>query len=233
MDTIDDAIATAEAEWRAYGVHRSDAATLAADLRSELESAAADGITPAQLLGGDVRGLARRLADEAGVRRTPRAYGRVLRTALVGALLGAALGYLVLLAVYPAMVRLVDLPRDVEVPILLAVLLYYGGAAAVVVVVGAVAAVRVHLRDLPGARSTGNAMSLLLPLAGVVVTPITIGFARSTGYSDSGPVVLAEVALVVAAVTGAVVLARRWALRDRDPRAITGTAEPGSPRAVA
>lgn len=161
-----------------------------------------------------MRGLARRLADEAGVERVPRDYVRVARTAVVGALLGAAVGYLVLLTVYPLMVSLIDIPRTSEVPELLAVFVYYGSAAAIVVV-GAIMAVRLHLRDLPRIRATGNAMMLLLPLAGVAVTPIAITFVGMTGYDDSIPTVFAEVALVVAALAGATVLARRWALRDR------------------
>lgn len=223
MDTIDDAVATADAEWRAYGVQPADRATLAADLRAELESAAVDGLTPTELFGGDLRGLARRLADEAGVRRTPGEYARVLRTALVGAVLGAALGYLFLLAVSPTMVRLFDIPRDIEVPVFLGVAVFYGIPAAVVVV-GAVAAVRIHLRDLPGVRATGNAMSLLLPVAGLLVTPITMAFAWSTGYATAPSVVLTEVAMVLAALAGATALARRWALRDRTPRVAVGVA---------
>lgn len=213
MDPIDDAIAAADAEWRAYGVRRSDRTVFAADLRHELESAAADGITPAQLLGGDVRGLARRLADEAGVERVPRDYARVARTAIVGALLGGVVGYLVILTFYPVMVRLFDIPRSIEVPVLLGVFVYYGSAAAIVVI-GAIMAVRLHLRDLPRIRATGHAMILPLPLTGIVMTPITMAFAWTTDYDNSLPTVFVEVGLVVAAIAGATVLARRWALRE-------------------
>jgi hypothetical protein len=230
VDPIDDAIATAEHEWRAYGVGRADRAVLGADLRLDLESAAADGVSPAQLLGIDVRGFARRLADEAGVHRAPREYVRVLSTALVGAVLGAALGYLGLLLAYPLIVSLVDLPRTVEVPVLLAVLVYYGSAAAVVVA-GAIVAVRIYLRDLPQVRATANAMSVLLPAAGVAITPITIAFARATGYSTSFPVVVAEVTLVAAALVGATMLARRWSLRDHAQKATVSAAWLGPSRA--
>lgn len=214
MDTIDDVVATAEAEWRAYGVLAADRATLAADLRNELEAAATDGITPGHLLGDDVRGFARRLADESGVARAPREYRRVLRTALTGAVLGTALGFVVLAALYPAMVRMFDLPRGFRIPVLLAVFLYYGTAAALAVA-GAVVAVRTRLRDLPRAHATGRAMSVMLPLAGALITPVTIMFAWSTDYATTVPVVLAEMAMAIGGFAGATVLARRWALRDR------------------
>ena len=213
MDTIDDAMATADDEWRRYGVRLTDRRALAADLRLDLESAAADGVGPVQLLGTDIRGFARRLADEAGVHREPPDHVRVLGTALVGAALGGVLGYLGFAVLYPLGVRLVDLPRTFAVPVQAAVTVYYGVPAAVVLA-GAIAAVRVHLRDEPHIKSTTRAMTLLLPVAAVAVTPITMAFAWATGYSTSGPVVIAESALVAAALAGATVVARRWALRE-------------------
>ncbi|MFE9202706.1 hypothetical protein [Micromonospora sp. NPDC007230] len=213
MDLIDEAIATAEREWRAYGVHRQDRVALAADLRLELQSAAADNVTPEQLLGADLRDFARRLADEAGVRRTRYEYGRVVRTALTGAVLGACVGMLLLILVYPLLVAWIDAPRGFRMPILLAVLLYYGTAAALAAG-GAVIAVRTRLGDLPKIRQTGNAMIVLLPIAGAVVTPITMGFAKVAGYSTHPLIVAIEAVLVTTAVAGGILLARKWALRD-------------------
>ncbi|MDG4765946.1 hypothetical protein O7632_17835 [Solwaraspora sp. WMMD406] len=213
MDTIDDTIAAADSAWRAYGVTRADRATLAADLRLDLESAAVDGITPAQLLGADVAGFARRLADEAGVVRLPAEYGRVVRTALAGSVVGAVAGYLAMMVIYPVAVHLVDLPRTFAVPLLLAIVVYYGIPAALLVA-GAVIAVRTRLRHLPRVRTTANRMLILMPLAGVGVTPITIAFAWSTGYSLVPAIVAVEIGLVVAAVVGATALARRWAIDE-------------------
>jgi hypothetical protein len=213
VDSIDDTLATADREWRAYGVRRADRVSLAADVRLDLESAAADGVGPAQLLGADLRGFARRLADEAGVRRVPPAYPRVVATALVGAAIGAAAGYVAFVLIVSATVRLFDAPRSADVPVQVAVGVYYGIPAAVVVAC-AVAAVRIHLRDLARVRSTAWAMSLLLPAAGVVVTPVTMAFAWTTDYSTAFPVVLTEVLLVLAVLGGATALARRWALRE-------------------
>jgi hypothetical protein len=100
VDSIEETLATAERAWRAHGVPRADRVALAADLRLDLESAAADGVGPAQLLGEDVPGFARRLAEEAGIRREPPELGRLLGTALVGGALGTTAGLGALLLLY-------------------------------------------------------------------------------------------------------------------------------------
>ncbi|WP_428964890.1 hypothetical protein [Micromonospora fluostatini] len=226
MDSIDDVLAEADRAWRAYGVGAADRAVLAADLRLDLQAAAADGVGPRQLLGGDVAGFARRLAVEAGVRRVRRDYVRVLQTALTGAALGAALAYTVLIRMYPVLVNMIDISRSVQVPIQVAVTVFYG-VPALVVVAGAVLAVRLRLRDLPRIQRTGWMMSLLMPVAGILVTPVTMAFAWSTDYSTAPPVVLTEVAMVLAALAGATLLARHWSLRDR--RKPSGASSPTAP----
>ncbi|MEU2616421.1 hypothetical protein ABZ570_33405, partial [Micromonospora sp. NPDC007271] len=106
MQDADDVIAVAEHEWRAIGVVPRDRAALADDLRRELEAAAADGITPRELLGdADVRAFARRLAAEAGAGRLRYETDRLLRTALVGALPGLVLSWLLLWVQAPVPTR--------------------------------------------------------------------------------------------------------------------------------
>ncbi|MCG5443001.1 hypothetical protein NIE79_000790 [Micromonospora sp. NIE79] len=227
MDTIDRLLSEADQAWRGHGVGSADRAALAADLRLDLRAAAADGGDPAQLIGGDVAGFARRLADEAGVQRVRGDYGRILGTALIGAALGVVLGFGLLMAAYPAFVRMVDIPRSIDVPVQLAVAVYYGIPAAVVVT-GAVIAVRTRLRDLPEIRRTARLMSILVPAAGIVITPITVGFAWATDYSLAPSVVVTEIALVLAALAGATALARRLSLRE--DRTASGTSQPDATR---
>ncbi|WP_410813560.1 hypothetical protein [Micromonospora sp. 067-2] len=213
MDTIDSVLAEADQAWRAYGVGSADRAALAADLRMDLRAAAADGGDPVQMLSGDVAGFARRLADESGIRRVRRDYDRLLGTALIGAVVGGVLGYGLLTVGYQTFTRMMDIPRSSHVPIQLAVAVYYGIPAAVVVA-GAVTAVRIRLRDLPEIRRTARIMGVLMPVAGIVITPITMAFAWSTGYSTAPAVVVSEIAMVLAALAGATVLARRLSLRS-------------------
>ncbi len=219
METIDSVLSEADRAWRAHGVSSADRRLLAADLRLDLAAAAADGGDPVQLVGGDVAGFARRLADEAGVRRVRPEYRRLLLTALAGALLGSLLGAGIFRALYPLLVHMIDIPRSIEIPVQVAVVVYYGVPAAVVVA-GAVTAVRLRLRDLPQIRRTALLMSLLLPTAGIVVTPITMAYAWSTDYSTAPEVLVVEVVMVLAALAGATVLARRLSLRER--RQVTG-----------
>jgi hypothetical protein len=214
VDTIDSVLTEADRAWRAYGVASTDRRALAADLRLDLQAAVADGVDPVGLFGGDVAGFARRLADEAGVERPRQEYGRLLGTALVGAALGGALGFAFLTALYPMFVRMMDIPRSINVPVQVAVAVYYGVPAALILA-GAVTTVRLRLRDLPHIRRTGWMMGLLLPVTGILMTPITLAFAWSTNYSTALSVVLTEATMVLAALAGATILARRLALSNR------------------
>jgi hypothetical protein len=211
VDTVDDAVASAESEWRAYGVSRQDRAVLAADLRLDLQSAVADGVSPEHILGVDVREFARRLADEAGVPRARPEYGRVVRTAMTGAVLGGCAGLIVLTLGHPLMVAWFDLPF--RPPLWLAVVVYCGTITALAVS-GAVIAVLTRLADLPRIRQTANGMILLLPAPGAFVTLITLWFAAEASHAVTPLLVVFEVALVVTAPVGAVLLARKWAVRD-------------------
>ncbi|XVU21663.1 hypothetical protein ACQPZJ_30875 [Actinoplanes sp. CA-054009] len=208
---IDAVLATADREWRALGVHRRDRATLGADLRADLEAAGADGRTPAELLGTDPAGFARRLAEESGVERTAPRYGSLLGVATAGAVIALAVGYAVVLGLHQAFVAAFDLPRDVRVPVWLAAGVFYGGVVAIVVA-GAVLTVRVALRAVPRIRHTAARMALLLPpafgvaIAGAVATGWALDF-RLTPVA-----IAAEAAVVLVAFLGATALARRWSV---------------------
>jgi MFS family permease len=212
VDSIDRALDAVDSEWRAYGLGSRDRTTLAADLRVDLQSAVDDGAEPGELLGPDVRGFARRLADEAGLTPLPAEYARVMFTGLVGGLLGLAAGYVVVGTVFSVCTALFDLAF--RPPLLLAVLVVYGSTAAFVVG-GAVAAVRTRLRDLPQSRSTAATMGVTLPVGGLVATALAAGLAALTNYRLVPQVVCCEVALVLATVAGAIALARWWSIRNR------------------
>src|SRR4029079_12856756 len=79
---------------------------------------------------------------------------------------------------------------------------------------GAVIAVRTRLADRPRIRQTANAMIVLLPATGAVVTAMTIGFAWAVDYTTDPLTVSAEAAIIVSGVIGASLLARWWSLRN-------------------
>ncbi|GIF70463.1 hypothetical protein Ais01nite_84980 [Asanoa ishikariensis] len=206
--TIDQTVRSAEREWRRLHVRRADVARLSRDLRDDLTSAATEGVAATELLGTDVRGFARRLADEAGVERVPYEFDRLLLTALVGALPGVAFAYALL---YGYISGPTAPPSDE--PDIGAVVATYA-VLALLVVLSSLLTVWFRLRHLPAMPRTVLAMALLVPLAGAIATPITMAFAATVNYSNALPVLAIECGLVGAALAGAIVLARRWALRD-------------------
>ncbi|WP_127505805.1 hypothetical protein [Actinoplanes solisilvae] len=210
MDNIDSVLAEASRAWRAAGVAAPDRARLAADLRLDLESAAADGVDPARLIEGDVAAFARALADEAGVRSGAAQHSRFLVTSLLGGLVAGVASSGLVIAVFALCVRLFDL--SVNIPVHVVATVVYS-LPAVAFVAGAVVAVRLRLRDVHRAAETARVMMLLLPLTAVVITLVTVAFARSTGYSVDPVVVLTEAALVLAALAAAIVASRKIALR--------------------
>ncbi|MBG0562605.1 hypothetical protein [Actinoplanes aureus] len=217
METIDSVLTAADRAWQAYGVRSADRAALAADLRADLEAAVAEGAGPDQLIGPDVGDFARRLADESGVPRSHPEYPRLLGTALVGAALGATAGYAVFALLYPLMIRMFDKPPAFDVPVQLTVGVFYGIPAAIVVL-GAVITVRVRMREVARIRQTANAIAVLWPLTGLLITPVVMAFGYAFDYSLATTVVFSEIAIVLGALAGATYLARRWALREPRPR---------------
>lgn len=215
MHTIDTTLADVEREWKAYGVSRRDRATLAADLRSDLHSAADNGADPDTLIGTDVRRFARHLADEAGVSRNRSEYSRVVSTSLIGSTLGLITGFALLLLLHPAMVALVDLPRGKTLDktwMWAGILLFYTVLVAAVTA-GAVLTTRLRLSDLPHARRTTQAMTVTMPLAGALTLPALLGLPQLLGDDANVLLIVAEVTLGIGATIGAVVIARDWASR--------------------
>lgn len=212
-ESIDRAVMAAEREWRRLHVRAADAARLSGDLRDDLTAAAAEGVDPDDLIGRDARAFARRLADEARVHRIPYEFDRLLLTALVGALPGLAFAYGVLYGYIPIPAR-----PPADEPNLGAVIAVYAALSALVLVTSLLT-VWFRLRHRPAMGRTVLAMALLVPLAGALATPVTMAFAATVNYSNALPVLAVECALFGGAFAGAIVLSRRWALRDPSPKA--------------
>ncbi|MEV6846061.1 hypothetical protein [Actinoplanes sp. NPDC051411] len=205
--SVDELVTVTDRQWRKLGVGPGDRATLAADLRAELEAAAADGLDPAGLVGADVAGFARRVAEEAGVERTPPLYGPVLGVATAGAVLSLIVGYGVVIGLHDVFVAAFDLPRGTHVPIWLAAGIFYGGVAAVVIA-GAAVGVRLVLRQTSRIRDTATRMSLLLPPALTAAILAAAGVGWALDFALTPAVIGAEGAIVLAGFLAATAAAR-------------------------
>ncbi|MEV5769090.1 hypothetical protein AB0L34_31660 [Micromonospora sp. NPDC052213] len=208
---VDNILAAADRQWRTLGIHRRDRVSLAADLRVELEAAAADGLDPAKLLGADPTEFALRIAEEAGLERTPPRYGQVLGVAAAGAMLSLVVGYIVVIGLHQAFVAAFDLPRSVRVPVWLAAGVFYGGVAAIVVA-GAVLAVRLALRDATRIRHTTARMTLPLPPTVAAAIAAAAAFGWALNFPLTPLAIGTETAIVLAAFLAATALARRWSV---------------------
>jgi hypothetical protein len=211
---VDGLVSATNRQWQALGVRPGDRVALTADLRAELEAAAADGLDPADLVGADVTGFARRVAEEAGVEQTPPRYGPVLGVATAGALLSLVVGYCVVMGLHEVFVAAFDLPRGVQVPIWLAAAVFYGGVAAVVVA-GAALGVRLVLRHVARIRETARTMGLLLPPALTVAIVVAVAVGWVFGFALDPAVIGAEAAIVLAGFLAATAMARRLSITTR------------------
>ena len=113
--------------------------------------------------------------------------------------------------VYTILVRMFDLPRDFNAPAALAAGIYYGSIG-LVALGGAVIGVLILLRHVPAIGRTAAAITVLTPLSAVVIVPLLMLFARSTGYSTSISTILIEITLSIAGFAAVTTLARRWSL---------------------
>jgi len=208
--TIDHALTLVEREWRRRHVDPRDRAALREDLRLDLEAAQSEGIRPDELIKGDVRDFAARLADEAGARRIPFAYRRLLLNALIGTLPGALLGYWMLYGVHMPIVGATSRQPTV------AELAGFYSALGALVLAGSLLTVWLRMRDLPAMGRTVLGMALAMPVTALAAIPVAMLFAWSVNYSSAFPVLVVEASLVCGPLAGAVVVVRRWALRDYD-----------------
>jgi hypothetical protein len=195
---IERVMARADREWRRMRVVAEDRAALVEDLRMELVASAADGVHPDRLIGpADVTRFARDLATSAGVRLVSFRYRRLFVAGLVGAIPG------VVAAWFAWHWWLIPLEMDPVTRF---------GSCAVVFLAGVITAIDRGMRGDPARERTVTAMAVVVPVAGALVVPVTMGFARLVDYSTETPVLIIEAVIVGGALAAGAALARRWAL---------------------
>lgn len=202
FESVDAIRAELDAAWRRYGVRPADRQEMSADIVADLRAGAADGLDPRAMIGPQVDAFARQVADARGLRRLEPAYGRMLLGGLVGAVAALVIGWT------PTWSALDLLSSGGLVWALMAY-----GLLAVGCTAAALTGIAVALRGLGSVRATLWRAALLLPVAGVAITPLTMLFAAATGYDTATSTVLLETGMVLGACAAAVAAARRWALR--------------------
>jgi len=212
---VDAAAARLGRELRRLHIARADRHAIVAEVRSDLEAAAADGVRPAALIGPDTKAFAREAAEARGHRPGGRDYPRVvIGTSVAGAAAVVAAYLLIVEVLTPLFASWIDL--DDHYPVAGPVVAF--GAIAVTAVLLTLAALRWLLAGRPAARETVKRASLLLPLAAAAGIAAAVAVGRSNDYTVG--LVVVEALLIALPVALALALARRSAVRpaqDDDP----------------
>lgn len=216
MNTANDALAESvdavraelDRAWRRDGVRLADRQEMIEDIVSDLRAAAQDGRDPRSVLGIDVPAFARQVADARAVQRVRPAHARMFLAALAGSGAAFTLGLPPALALFDGL--LAGRRSDGD-NLAIAALCY--GLLALACLSAALAGVALALRGAGAVGATLWRAALLVPVAGLVVTPLTMLFASLTGYSTNPSIVSLEAGLVLGAGAAALAAARHWALR--------------------
>ena len=218
---IDAATADLNRRLRRLRITRRDRRAIVEEIRSDLQTAAADGVSPAVLIGPDVDVFAREAIEAGGYRPRPYDYPRVLTGGILAAVAAVVVGYLLIVEVLtPVLSSWFTL--DGRYPSAGPVVAY--GAIALAGVLGVLAAVRWLLAGRPAARETLHRAALLVPIGAAAGVAAVIAVARDADYRLTGAAVTVQVLFVVLGVAAALGVARWWALHtvtDGDDQAST------------
>jgi hypothetical protein len=202
--------ATAELERALRRLHiaADDRRAIVAEVRADLEAAAADGRNPSALIGPDIATFAREAAEARGHQPRQAQYPRVAIGGTLAAVGGAVAAYLLIVEfLVPLFSSWFDL--DGHYPVAGPVVAWAGMALAAVLVTLVV--LHLLLSGRAAARETVRRASVLVPLAmaGGIAAAVAVG--QSNDYAVG--VVVVEAVLIVVPVAIALVVARWSAVR--------------------
>jgi hypothetical protein len=207
---IDAATADLDRRLRRLRISRRDRRVIVDGIRGDLHAAAADGVSPAALIGPDVDAFAREAVEAGGYRARSRDYPRVLTGGVLAAAAAVVVGYLLIVEVLtPVLSSWFTL--DGSYPTV-GPLVAYGGVV-LVGLLGVLVAVRSLLAGRPAARETLNRAALLLPIGAAAGIAAVIAVARDPDYRVTVAAVTVQVLFVVLGVAAALASARWWSLR--------------------
>ena len=221
--------------WRRLGVPRDVADEMAADLESDLEAAAAEGVPPVVVIGSDVRRFAAAWATERGIVRPRLRLVTTVAAALVGVVPGVGFALFVayglsseamgaILGAGEYRVGDTGYQATLSVPEWLLLGLYALGAMfAYAGAVGAVAAALSRRFD-PAFAPTVRALAFTLPLAALAAVAATVAFASTRDFSTDLSIVVAEMVVAGTVFACGVAFARVRAVRhERERRVLQPT----------
>jgi hypothetical protein len=178
-----------------------------ADVRGDLQAAAADGVGPAVLIGPDVDAFARRAIEEGGYRPRPGDYARVVTGAVLGAVVTVVAGFLLVVVVLqPALASWFTL--DGHYPAAGPVVVY--GATGLL---GSLVTLGRVLTGRPAARATVRRAALLTPLGVAAGVVAATALAHRPGYPIGAGSIAPQALCVVLPFVAALLVSRWWALR--------------------
>jgi hypothetical protein len=195
---------------RRLRLSRADRQTIVGEVRGDLETATADGVSPEALIGPDVDAFARAAVEAAGYRPRAQDYPRILSGGVLGAGVAVVAAYLLIVELLqPALASWFDL--DGRFPSLGPAVVF--GGIAVVAVLGTLGALGWLLAGRSAARATVTRAALLVPIAAATGLAAVVAVGRDPDYTLGVPTVIGQALLVLVPVVAALSFARWWALR--------------------
>ncbi|HEY0400518.1 MAG TPA: hypothetical protein VGD09_00765 [Blastococcus sp.] len=179
-----------EREWRRMRLSPAERRELVSEVTADLSAAAADGVSPAIMLGADLPRFAREAAQARGYAPVPTDYRRALLGGVLGALIALFVGYVLVNVAYRLVTDQLGL---------------LWGALLVTCLLGTLGGLARALGHRYAARATVVRAAVLVPLV-----PLALAVALVVGPPPSSYV---AVGLVLGGWVAAIAAARWWALR--------------------
>jgi hypothetical protein len=205
---LDAATAELERALRRLRIAADDRRGIVAEVRADLEAAAADGRNPSALLGPDIATFAREAAEARGHQPRQAQYPRVAIGGTLAAVVGAVAAYLLTVEfLVPLFSSWFDL--DEHYPVAGPVVAWAGMALAAVLLTLVV--LHLLLSGRAAGRETVRRAAVLVPLA--MAVGIAAAVVVGEYYEYSVDVLAVKAGLIVVPVASALVVARWSAIR--------------------
>ena len=189
---VDATTAGLERALRRLHIAAADRRAIVAEVRADLEAAAADGVSPSALIGPDVEAFAREAAEARGHQPREAQYPSIVIGGTLAAVGGTVAAYLLIVEfLVPLFSSWFDL--DGHYPVAGPVVAWAGMAVAAVLVTLLV--LHLLLRGRAAARETVRRASVLVPLAMAAGIAVAVAVGQSNDYAVG--VVVVEAVLIV------------------------------------